>query len=51
VIGLTPDKASGSNWLDLSTKTATCIGTALVDLNYGTIAPGSSRAFFGCFRH
>ncbi|KAL0467732.1 hypothetical protein QR685DRAFT_448513, partial [Neurospora intermedia] len=50
VMGLAPNKASGSNWPDLTTKTATRLETTPIDSNYGTIAPRSSRIFPNYFR-
>ncbi|KAL0467567.1 hypothetical protein QR685DRAFT_448430, partial [Neurospora intermedia] len=51
IIRLTSNKASGSNWPDVSAKTATRIRTALVDSDHGNIAPGSSKVFSSCFRY
>ncbi|KAL0474169.1 hypothetical protein QR685DRAFT_431135, partial [Neurospora intermedia] len=50
VMGLAPDKASGSDWLDLSAKTATRVETVPIDSDYGTIAPGLSGAFSNCLK-
>ncbi|EGZ78687.1 hypothetical protein NEUTE2DRAFT_54030, partial [Neurospora tetrasperma FGSC 2509] len=50
VMGLAPNKASGSDWPDLSAKTATRIETAPVDSDYGTTTPRASRIFSRCLR-
>ncbi|KAK3498111.1 hypothetical protein B0T13DRAFT_379369, partial [Neurospora crassa] len=50
VMGLAPVKASGSDWPDLSAKTAACVETSLADTDCGATASGawSFRAFSSC---